>query len=264
MIGTGVRRSETGVLRMTMATEDQERVERWQEGVEGAPEVLTIERRRLLLVGTAAGFALAANGLLLPSSSQEAEARRGVYDGAKGGRRGKNRKGRDNRRPHDHKNNKRQNDAPRGGNGPVRSSALIVENWRQTWDVPLQCTFYYRIKTGLDEFGPPIANGTQTIEGKSEYRYDPDRVRVGVLIKKCLPKGEDIYADVRNVSLWLPRGGVTKGLNLDPEMGNLGDSIIPEQAFFGGDSKTAQDNVDLGRFDKDLFAPRVEWKLTVR
>lgn len=56
-----------------------------------------LHRRGVLRIA-AGGLLLAANGLLLPEWLEEAEAREGAYDGALGGRRGKNHRGRDHDR----------------------------------------------------------------------------------------------------------------------------------------------------------------------
>lgn len=214
--------------------------------------------RRLLLRGAVGGFALMAGGLFLPIGDDEAVAR-GALGGDKGGRRGNDNKGRHKKRNHgDKKGNK--NDAPRGGGPLFRSTALKVVNSSAN---PLQAEFFYRIKTGLDDYGSPIANGTQTISPGNSFRYDPDRYRVGVLIKRVLGP-EDIYADVRNVSLFYPRGGVSKGRNLNPAGGTFGVDLISEANFFEGEEQQGE-NVVLQRLvDDSAGAKRIEWQLVIR
>lgn len=225
-----------------------------------AHERPTASRRRLL-TGTG-GLALAASGLFLPDWLAETEAREGALGGDKGGRRGNDRKGRDQKRDHrnNRKKNKNKSDAPRGAGPLFRSTALTVVN---KGSQPLQCTFFYRTKTGLDDYGAPIANGTRTVNPGASYRYDPDRYRVGVLLAQVLGP-DDIYADVRNVSFFYPRGGVTTGKSLDPAGGNVGASLIEEANFFEGEEKQGQ-NVVLQRLtDDSQGAKRIEWQVIIR
>lgn len=215
-------------------------------------------QRRRLLHAFAGGVALAASGLILP----EADAREGALDGARGGRRGKDHKGRHGQRRHGDKKNegKRGQDAPKGQDSAFRQAALTVYN--NLTGAPLQCTFYYRIKTGLDDYSLPVAHSTHTINPKESLRYDPGRYRVGVLIKHALGTN-DLYADVRNLSLWFPQGEVTKGAQLDPPNGVFGAHVIPEQGF--GEGKYLQaENIGLERRKDDSEgAYRIEWLLTV-
>jgi hypothetical protein len=232
----------------------------WDDTVEDAHEEPTVGRRRLLLGGVVSGLALAATGLFLPAWLAETEARQGALGGTSGGRHGKNHRGRHKQRSHRDKKDKHngRDDAPRGG-APFRSSALTVVNKGVQ---PLQCTFFFRVKTGLDDYALPTADGTQTIAANGTFRYDPDRYRVGVLIKQILPA--DIYADVRNVSFFYPRGGVTQGSNLDPASGNFGSALIPEQNFSQGEAQQDQ-NVVLQRLkDDSKGAQRIEWELIIR
>lgn len=221
----------------------------------------SLKRRRLLQAITG-GALLAASGLVLPAWLEEVEAREGSLDGAKGGRRRKDRKGRQRQRTHGDKKDegKRGQDAPKGQDSAFRAAALTVYN--NLSDTSLQCTFYYRIKTGLDDYSLPVAHSTHTIKAKESLRYDPNRYRVGVLIKQILG-ANDLYADVRNLSLWFPQGEVTKGTQLDPPNGIFGADVIPEQGF--GDGKYLQaENIGLERRkDDSQGAYRIEWLLTV-
>jgi hypothetical protein len=215
--------------------------------------------RRRLVTSTVAGLVLTAGGLLIPERVQEAEARNGALGGSKGGRRGKDHKGRHKKRNHGDKKDKNKNDAPRGG-GPFRSTALTVVNKGVN---PLDCSFFYRIKTGLDDYAGPTANGTKIVQPNESYRYNPDRYRVGVLIKQVLGPA-DIYADVRNVSFFFPRGGVTQGTSLDPAANKFGDAFIAEQNFGAGDAQQNQ-NVVLQRVKDDSRGEtRIEWELIIR
>ena len=80
----------------------------------------------------------------------------------------------------------------------------------------------------------------------------------GVLVKQ-IGGGADVYADVRNVSFWFPRGGVTMGVNLDPARGDFGHAFIREQDFSAGEVQTKL-NIALQRLDD---SERIEWKLTI-
>ena len=243
-----------------MNTTSDSRGQDWDHSAEGAREVPAVGRRRLLLGGAAGGVALAASGLFLPAWLAETEAREGALGGTRGGRHGKNHRGRHKQRSHGDKKDKPngRDDAP-GGGAPFRATALTVVNKGVQ---PLQCTFFFRVKTGLDDYALPTANGTQTIAANGTFRYDPDRYRVGVLIKQILPA--DIYADVRNVSFFYPRGGVTQGSNLDPASGNVGSALIPEQNFSQGEAQQDQ-NVVLQRLkDDSKGAQRIEWELIIR
>ncbi len=216
--------------------------------------------RRGVFRTAARGVALAAGGLALPGWLEEAAARDGAHGGELGGRRGKDHKGRHKKRSHGDKKDKgRPGSGAPQDHGPFRSTGLTVTN---KTNQPLQCTFFFRTKTGLDDYGLPIANGTQTINPNQSSRYDTDHYRVGVLVPKVLGPS-DLYADVRNVSFFFPRGGVTQGSNLDPHGGNFGGALIPEQNFAENEEHQEQ-NVVLKRLtDDSKGAKRIEWELTI-
>lgn len=195
--------------------------------------------RRTLLGAAAGGFALAASGLFLPDWLPEAEAREGAYGGVLGGRHGKNRRGRDQRkrRTHGAKNKNNRNDGKRDNLKGWRNTALTVEN---TGGDPqfekISVTFFFRAKLDADFYGPPV-RATDTIElGIGEkYRFANDRFRVCALVQHhALTKG-DLYVDVRNIAFWFPRGSVTQGKNLDPPNFQVGDYVLTEQNFGVGD-----------------------------
>ena len=230
------------------------------EYADNAEQAVVSASSRRHLVRTAGGLVLAAAGLFLPDWLEETDAREGANGGALGGRRGHNRRGRHQRRTHgDRKNRNQRSGSALQDHGPFRSSALTVTNKSNQ---PLQCTFFFRTKTGLDDYGLPIADGTRSINTGQSSRYDSDHYRVGVQITKVLGPN-DLFADVRNVSFFFPRGGVTQGSTLDPHSGNVGSALIPEQNFGQGEEHQEQ-NVVLKRLaDDSQGAKRIEWELTV-
>lgn len=233
----------------------------WDDTAEDVPEKPTVGSRRLLLRGTAGGLALAASGLFVPDWLEEAEARDGVLGGAKGGRHGKNRRGRHRKRTHgDKKDNHKVQDKVQDKPLPFRASALTVVN---DLAEPVPCKFFYAKKKPGDNYDPFNHGGDQTIKDDDSYRYDPLEFRVGVLIRE-LNYGKDIFCDVRNVTYWYPRGGVTTGVNLDPHNGNVGTAYIPEQNFSEGEEKYNQRAV-LRRLNDDSHGERrIEWRLIIR
>jgi hypothetical protein len=221
--------------------------------------------RRSVLGGAVAGFVLTAGGLLAPSAADETAAREGALGGALGGRHGKDHRGRHRRRSHGDKKDKGKgrNEAPPQSHGPFRASALTVVNIDSHYfpSITLNCTFYYRIKTGLDDYGPPVASFERTLARGESFRYAPDRFRVGVLIKHFITS-HDVYADVRNKSLWLPTGGVTSGPDLDPPAGKTGSVLIREQAFDFNESHFA--TLPMLRLKRKPDSDtHIEWELTV-
>jgi hypothetical protein len=215
--------------------------------------------RRAILSGAVAGFALTASGLFLPETGEVAAARDGALQGAKGGRHGKDHKGRHRRRTHGDKKDKGKhgNEAPPQDHGPFRATALTVINQRLS---PQDCTFFYRIKTGLDDYALPTPDGDRTLLYNESFRYDPDRYRVGVLLKNA-SGWQDLYADVRNLSFWFPRGGVSVGDKLDPHNGKFGSRYFAEQEFSVGDVR--EDIALILKRNADS-AGRIEWQLILR
>lgn len=72
------------------------------------PRESTTATRRHLIHSAAGGMVLAASGLFLPDWLEKTEAREGTLDGAKGGRRGNDHKGRHQKRTHGAKKDKRK------------------------------------------------------------------------------------------------------------------------------------------------------------
>lgn len=230
----------------------------------------TVVTRRTMLRTVVGGFALAASGLVLPNEEDLTEAREGALDGDRGGRRGKDHKGQHRRRSHGNRKDKGQR--RNGGlkdHGPFRAAALTVTNQFgiiNGVERPVICVFYYRIKTGLDAYGPAVADKEVTLHAGESFRYDPDRYRVGVLCKRSFDtevSSDDVYADVRNVSLWYPRGGVTTGPDLDPAAGKIGNSTLIREQDFTVDETHFDSRGRIGLSRVDDSDNRIEWKFFV-
>lgn len=221
----------------------------------------SLDRRRFLGAATG-GFAMAASGLLLPAGLEDAEAREGAYDGALGGRRGQNRRGRDERKRRTHGNRKNPNrvkDLPL----PFRNTVVTVRNGLAE---PAPCIFFAAHNTRGNDFDPFFKVIEYTVNNEdhdNEYRFDPLELRAGVLIRE-LNDGKDIFCDLRNLRIGYPRGGVSTGANLDPANGNVGTAYIPEQDFTEGEGKYNQRAVLERLKDDAKGAYRIEWRLTVR
>jgi hypothetical protein len=202
----------------------------WDEGQTGGAEAGDLGRRDLVRIG-AGGFVLAASGLLLPAVAGEPAARAGALSGDLGGRRGKNRRGRHKRKRRDHGNDKGKN----GGGGLFRSTALSIRTSAPAeFNLTFSAVFYYRTKTGLDEYGPwQVARDADP----AFDRYAADRFRVGVLLKAHWPQapGTDLFIDVRNRSFDYPRGAAYSGYGLDPTLA-FPLPLIAEQNFGQGDN----------------------------
>lgn len=265
MQGASARRAGNEGARMNEASGLH--VPAWDEPEADAIEVAPAGSRRLLLAG-AGGLMLAASALILPDWLEEAEAREGALDGARGGRRGKDHRGRNRRKRRTHGDKKDRdkntngNDAPRGLAAPpgVRSTAVTVINQSEK---PINCVFYLRTKTGPDSYGLPIANEMPGLDPDTSFRYDPDRDRVGVLVTK-VDGPYDLFVDMRSTSDASARASVTSGINIEPQRGIFGATQIPEQTFAEREAKEKQRYVLLRLDDDSLGRQRIEWLLTIR
>ncbi len=178
----------------------------------------------------AGGFALAATGLFVPAALDAAAEQAGSAEPER------------RRRP---------------GKGSFRDSALTVVN---KTEVSLNCTFYLQNRIGYDSYDPPVADGgARSIDPEQSLRYAPGQFRIGVLVTNVDP-GVDLYADVRNVQLWYPRGGVSSGGNLDPSSGNIGNPFIREQNYAQGE-RHKKARIVLQRNDDSIG--QIEWELII-
>lgn len=129
-----------------MNTTDVQEMEWGDMAAEGlvAP---TAGSRRRLLSGAAGGLVLATSGLFLPEWLAETEAREGALGGAKGGRRGKDHKGRHKKRSHGGKKEKGQ-DKPRGGSSKKLPIKFLVDLYGE--HAPIKADYYSaRLRPGL-------------------------------------------------------------------------------------------------------------------
>jgi hypothetical protein len=174
---------------------------------------------------------VATSGLFLREVSETVAAREGALGGAKGGRHGKDHRGRGKRKRRDHgeKKDKGEDDRlPGRGLFEFRKTALGVGGAGALFTF----TFFYRQKTGLDEYGPWILARSETPTGGAGYRYAPDRYRVGVLVSAPAEVGPgQVFVDLRNMSFDFPRGSVYVGAGLDPVHNSLGQTLVNERVF---------------------------------
>lgn len=193
------------------------------------PDPAGLSTRRGLLGSAAGGFALAASGLFLPSTSEDVAARAG-------------KRGRKHRRTHgdDKKENRRQRQKREG-----RSSRPLFRDTSLSLDImdgrtqhfTFSATFYYRVLSGgLDDYnGPWIDSGTSVQgEGRTlKHRYAPERFRVGVLLRAFDGgyRAPDLFVDVRNIAFAAPRVAAYSGVNLDPASGKLGEAVLTERTM---------------------------------
>jgi hypothetical protein len=251
---------------MNEASKGQE--QEWNGIEEEMPESRRPGSRRQLLGGVTGTMALGASGLFLPEWLDEAQAREGALDGANGGRRGKNHRGRDRKRSHGDKkdmgrdkNNGRKGAPPGSSALPgSRSTAVTVINQSNK---PINCVFYLRTKTGPDSYGLPIANEMPGLDPYTSYRYDPDRDRVGVLVTK-VDGPYDIFVDMRNASGISARASVMAGINIEPQRGIFGTTQIPEQTFAEREAREKKRYVLVRLDDDSLGGQRIEWLPTIR
>lgn len=192
--------------------------------------VTSTSRRRLLGAATSS-FALAASGLFLPQWLDNAEAR----DDNKGDRRGKDNKRRNKQRHRgDKQDDIEENEStPPQGHGPFRAAALTVVQ-SPFRSLQYSYTFYYRVKTGLDEYGPWIESSTVTPDRTDSFRYAPDRYRIGVLLRGHVEDGDlpqQAFIDIRNLSFGYPQGSASAGAGLNPTQNTLGSQVIGERGF---------------------------------
>lgn len=135
-----------------------------------APEDAALNRRRLLRAATGA-FVLTASGLYLPAAVEDAEAREGAYGGRLGGRRGKNRRGRDRRRTHGDKKDRRDRTPPRSSpQGSEFGVRIYVLNYRS---VPITVQGWVAPFNDVSSWSQPDANWRWSTIGALPTGGDP-------------------------------------------------------------------------------------------
>lgn len=215
-----------------------------QRDIEGRPA-----GTRRAVLGAASGLALAASGLFLPEWLQETEARRGALDGAKGGRRGKNRRGRHKQRNHGDKKDKNR-DKPRGRDGlELRSVALLVHNYRP-FAVQVQGWQYERLDDYLffGEWGfrQPTGWEESTIQGRTGQPHFT-REFISTSTWAAVQVGTDRIVWGRNLvpPFWPTGTIVSGGWNKDGWTG--GDKLAQADLFVN--SRIATDGISITRVD---------------
>lgn len=221
--------------------------------------VQATETRRDLLRTAVGGFVLAAGGLFLPQRHSGVSARVGAGDGAFGGRHGKDRRGQSKhkRRENDRKQD-RKSEGPPPGRGAFEFRKTAVGVYA---DNSFTLTFFYRQKTGLDDYGPWILARSESGNEVSAARYAPDRYRIGVLVSAAEKGPGQFFVDLRNMSFGFPQGAVHVGNGLDPVRGNLGQVLVKERSF--ADLGPGSDAASVSRFysiREDLSASFSLWR----
>lgn len=186
------------------------------------------------MVRTASGLVLAASSLLLPHSAEIVDAREGSGNGRLGGRHGKNRRGRDQDKRRDHRErqgNEKAGPPPGRGLFEFRRTAVTVKSFV---DPLLTFTLFYRVKTGLDTYGPWIEDHAETPAFGRSTRFANDRFRIGLLVSAPDGAGEgEMFLDLRNVTYDFPKASATYRYEggLDPVHNDLGPPLMREKAF---------------------------------
>lgn len=177
--------------------------------------------RRRLLQMAAGGFALAASGLFLPAGLEESAAREGALGGAKGGRHGKQHRRR-HRRTHGNRKARRTRDNSPGAGAPegslIRYVALRV-NAGDLAPSTITVDFYFRVKTGLDTFGPLVFANSSAAMTNGNVDYAPERYSIAAYIRgDALPS--PVYIEFTNVLFHdgialAPYGKIINGGSID-------------------------------------------------
>ena len=178
-----------------------------------ADEARNPTRRGLL--GAAGGFALAASGLVLPDWLAETEARAGAHDGAKGGRRGNDHKGRRRKRSHGANKAKRKDQDIPPGFVPTNVAMNVINN-RQVpvnirgWLADTRTHWY--VPDGWDWAPMPPSTPPQLREfvGRGDFsgiwvQIGTDRV-VYFAFSWPIPPYAAIYSGWWDANGWQPKG----------------------------------------------------------
>lgn len=221
---------------MNVADEHEENV--------AQPRVTAGSRRHLMRA--AGGLVLGARGLFLPDWLEEAEARKGANGGSLGGRRGKDRRGRQKRKRRDRGENQdkqQDRDKPRGENPFLnREVAVFVHNYRkdpvkvtgwQSHSWPHEDTYF--ISPGWETTIPGrAADGSHSVKQFMSSGFD-----MAVVI------GTDRVVRCQNTYGWPPASIRTGGWNSD---GGFGGTILTE-ASMGVHQSISSDGIKITRVD---------------
>lgn len=170
-----------------------------------------VDRRHLVrLAGSR--FALAASGLLLPAWLQQDADARGTAGGKLGGRRGKNRRGRDAamRRKRAKAREKRKDQAKAPGWSLIKYASFRIEPTAGLQD--LRIDTYYRIKGELDTWSS-LKSAQSFTSSASQQTYAPERYSIAAFIQAR--DTTPIYIEVRNPMIGTPWVSIAHGGRID-------------------------------------------------
>ena len=191
-----------------------------------------VNRRGLLQVA-GSRFALAASGLLLPAwlLPQDAAVREGAASGTLGGRRGKNRRGRDaaKRRTRAQARAKRKDQAQ--GKAPgwslIKYVSFRIEPTTALQD--LRIATYYRVKGELDTWSS-LKPGQEFSSFSTQQTYAPERYSIAALIQAR--DTTPIFIEARNPLVGTPWVTIAHGGRIDANgnyvggAGNWGINVL--------------------------------------
>jgi hypothetical protein len=179
--------------------------------------------RRHLLSTSVSRFALGASGLLLPAwlQQEDAEARKGAANGKLGGRRGKNRRGRDaaKRRKRAKARQQRKDEAKAPGWSLIKYVSFRFEPTSSLKD--LRIDTYYRIKGELDTWSSLKPAQTFT-NVSSRQTYAPERYSIAALIQSR--DTTPIFIEARNLLIGTPWVTIAHGGQIDANGNYVGGS----------------------------------------
>ena len=127
--------------------------------------------RRHLLRGATSALVLAAAGLYLPGAIGTAEAREGSYGGQLGGRRGKDRRGRERRRTPGDRKDKRENPPRSSSGGRDYGVRVYVLNYR---NVPISVQGWVSSFNDVSRWSQPDSSWTWATIAANPAAGDPN------------------------------------------------------------------------------------------
>jgi hypothetical protein len=187
-------------------------------------------RRRLLSAATG-GFALAASGLFLPNGLQVADARDGAAGGRLGGRHRKDHRGRGSR-THGAKKDKGKNHQPPGAGAPggslLRYVAIRAES--PHYMPGMAVDFNFRVKGGLDEYGPLVFATTFENLSGTHTDYAPNRYAIAAYFRG-VPLPAPVFVEFNNPFIGDPKMKLFTGGTIDGNGNLVGGTLLDSQAL---------------------------------